>query len=160
MKIPRPKPPETSFKRTRTPPPQATRLLLTSLAAGLIFMAVLAIVFIPRYLEYANPPTVEIVQLDALPGGRLNVTGSSAVLSLSDFNATLSRDNVTIASLGAGLTGGGPTLRFTDANGNGQLDPGDYFTVGASVQGSYRFEVWQVNVGKLVGLYTWEGVLS
>ena len=160
MKIPKPKPPETSFRRKQGPPPQATRLLLASLAAGLIFMAALAVVFIPRYLQFVDQPSVEIVNLTAEAGGRIVVAATSAVLGLDRFNATLLRENVTVATLGSGLAGGNATLTFTDANGNGLLDDGDYFTVSASVVASYRLEVRQTDVGRLVGLYAWEGVLS
>ncbi len=48
MKIRRPSAPEVPFKRKRRPPPQATKLLTYSLAAGIVFMVLLAIVFLPR----------------------------------------------------------------------------------------------------------------
>ena len=63
MKIPRPRPPETEFRRKRAPPPQATKPLISSLSAGLVFMALLAIVFVPRYLENQNPPVSTILNL-------------------------------------------------------------------------------------------------
>lgn len=160
LRIARPKPPETEFRRKRAPPPQATKLLLYSLAAGLVFMGTLAVVFIPIYLQHANQPAVEVIDLIAQAGGRLNVTNTNLALGLEKFNATLRRDNVTIAALTAGLTGSTATLSFSDADGNGLLDRGDYFTIVANVPASYRFEVWQVDVGRLIGFYGWEGVLT
>ncbi len=163
MKIPRPKPPETEFKRKRGPPPQATKLLLASLSAGLIFMALLAIVFVPRYLDNLNPPpstllTLEINMTSGSP--RIVVVSALYDLALSRFNATLYRDNATVANLSAGLGSGAPALAFTDANHDGQLDAGDYFSIQATNQGAYRFEVWQVDVGHRVGVQTWTGALS
>lgn len=160
MKIPRPKPPETEFKRKRGPPPQATRLLLSSLAAALVFMAVLAIVFIPRYLQYANPPPIEVLQLLVSSGNRINVTSTNAALALTLFNATLVRDNVTVASLASGLSNGTSALSFVDANGDGLLDAGDYFTVASAPQSDYRLQIYQVDVGKLVGFIEWTGRVS
>ncbi len=165
MKIPKPSKPEAPpFKRKRAPPPQATKLLAASLLAALVFMAVLAIVFVPRYLENLNPPQTTLLRLD------LNTTGSPRVVvtfalydfPVSGFNATLYRDNVTVGSLAKGLAYGTGGLAFTDANGDGKLDAGDSFSVTASVQGSYRFEVWQVDVpqGQRVGVASWTGALA
>lgn len=163
MKIPKPKEPEAPpFKRKRGPPPQATKLLVASLGAGLVFMALLAIVFVPRYLENLNPPQSTLLRLElnttaATP--RIVVTFALFDLDLSKFNATLYRDNVSVGFLPPGLTGGSGGLSFTDASGDGRLDVGDFFGLVASVQGSYRFEVWQVDVGHLVGLASWTGAL-
>ena len=162
-KIPRPKAPEAEFKRKRAPPPQATKLLVASLSAGLIFMALLAIVFVPRYLENLNPPpsTLLDLSLNTTAGApHIMVTFALYNLALSDFNATLYRDNVTIATLPAGLGGGASTLSFTDANHDGLLDLGDFFTVQVSAQGAYRLEVWQGNVGHLVGVQSWTGTIA
>jgi len=163
VKIPRPKPPETEFKRKRGPPPQATKLLIASLSAGLIFMALLAIVFVPRYLENLNPPpsTLLTLQINTTSGSpRIVVTYALYDLSLSRFNATLYRDNATVSNLTTGLGGGTAALSFADANHDGQVDAGDYFTIQATVQGSYRFEVWQIDVGHLVGVQSWTGSLG
>jgi len=163
VKIPRPKPPETEFRRKRGPPPQATKLLIASLSAGLVFMALLAIVFVPRYLENLNPPpsTLLTLEINTTSGSpRIVVASALYDLSLSLFNATLFRDNATVAALPAGLGGGSAALTFTDANHDGQVDAGDYFAIQAAAQGSYRFEVWQVDVGHLVGLQTWTGALA
>ena len=160
MKIPRPKPPETEFKRKRAPPPQATKLLVASLSAALVFMAVLAIVFVPRYLQNLSPPPTTLLRLDlntTAGAGRIVVTFALYDLGLSKFNATLTRDNVTVASLPAGLRGTNAGLSFTDANGDGQLDVGDFFTLPAGPQGNYHFEVWQVDVNNRVGVLSWTG---
>ena len=160
MKIVRPRPPETQFKRKRGPPPQATKLLLSSLAAGLIFMGLLALVFVPRYLENLNQPPVVVLEITASLGGRLEINTSSVSLALSKFNASLLQNNVTVASLPAGLADVNTTLRFFDANGDSLLDTGDYFVVGVTVRASYRLQIWQEDVGRLVGVYSWEGLLS
>jgi len=161
VKIPKATEPEAPpFKRKRGPPPQATKLLIASLGAGLVFMALLAIVFVPRYLENLNPPpsTLLTLQLNTTAGApRIDVTFALYDLDLSMFNATLTRDNVTIASLAAGLGGTNAGLNFTDANRDGKLDAGDFFTLPSGPQADYRFEVWQVDVNHRVGLLAWTG---
>lgn len=164
MKIPKPSKPEAPpFKRKRAPPPQATRLLAASLLAALVFMAVLAIVFVPRYVENLNPPPITLLhlELNTTVSPRVVVTFALYDFPVSRFNATLSRDNATVASLAAGLVNGTGGLAFTDANGDGKLDVGDSFPVSASVQGSYRFEVWQLDgtPGQRVGVVSWTGAL-
>lgn len=161
VKIPPPAQPEAPpFKRKRGPPPQATKLLIASLGAGLVFMALLAVVFVPRYLENLNPPpsTLLTLELNTTTGApRIVVASSLYDLNLSKFNATLSLGNATVGSLGMGLTGGNGALTFTDANRNGNLDAGDFFGFVATGQGSYHFEVWQVDVGHRVGVLSWTG---
>ncbi len=164
MRIARPKPAETVFKRKRGPPPQATKLLLSSLAAGLIFMGLLAVVFVPRYLENLDQPPVAVLSICPFwvnASVRLELVAASVSLPLSTFNASLLQGNVTIASLPAGMAGGNATFRFVDANGDLALDAGDYFTVGLAAQASYQLQVWQRDVGRLVGVYSsWQGPLS
>lgn len=162
MKIPKPSKPEAPpFKRKRGPPPQATKLLVASLLAALVFMAVLAIVFVPRYLENLNPPRSTVLYLNLTAGQpRVQVTFALYDLSLSDFNATLTRDNVTVADLPAGLSGVSAGLSFTDANHDGLLNSGDSFTLPTGPQGVYRFEVWQLDVGLRVGSLTWTGTVT
>lgn len=161
MKIPRPKPPETQFKRKRAPPPQATKLLIASLTAGLVFMAVLAIVFVPRALEANQPPStlLHLELNETASSTQVDVTYALLNLDLAQFNATLLRGNVSVAALPAGLGGSVHGLSFTDANHDGLLDPGDYFTLPAGPQATYQFQVWQGNVGHLVGVLTWTGLL-
>ncbi len=163
MKIPRPKPPETEFKRKRAPPPQATKLLVASLSAGLVFMALLAIVFVPRYLENLNPPPSTLLTLDlntTSGAPRVVVTFALYDLNVSKFNATLTRGNATVAALPSGLSPPNAGLSFTDANGDGLLDAGDYFTLPAGPQGTYHFEVWQTDVGNRVGVLSWTGSIG
>ena len=165
MKIPRPKPPETEFKRKRAPPPQATKLLIASLSAGLVFMALLAIVFVPRYLENLNPPPSTLLHLDlnsTTGATRIDVTYALYNMDLSNFNATLGRETAgggvtTVANLSAGLGTADAGLSFTDANHDGLLDAGDYFTVPAGPQATYHFEVWQRDVNLRVGVLIWTG---
>ncbi len=160
MKIPRPQTPETPFKRKRGPPPQATKLLIASLSAGLVFMALLAIVFVPRYLENANPPPSTVLFLNyttASGSPRIVVTSANNRLNLSLFNATVTRDNVTVASLATGLGGSSNGFSFADANHNGLLDTGDYFTLPSGPQGTYRITVFQVDLNYRVGYLAWTG---
>ncbi len=162
MKIPKPAQPEAPpFKRKRAPPPQATKLLVASLAAALVFMAVLAIVFVPRYLENLNPPPTTLLNLNLTAGQpRIEVTYALYNMPLAKFNATLTRNNVTVAALSAGLAGTDAGLNFTDANHDGLLDVGDYFTLPSGPQGVYRFEVWQVDVDQRVGALVWTGTVA
>lgn len=159
MKIPKPTKPEAPpFKRKRGPPPQATKLLVASLLAALVFMAVLAFVFVPRYLENLNPPPTNLLRLNLTAGQpRIEVTFALYDWALSRFNATLTRDNLTVASLAAGFRSTTGGLGFTDANGDGLLDVGDYFTLPTGPQGLYRFEIWQLDLGIRVGSILWTG---
>ena len=161
MRIARPKPPETSFRRKRAPPPQATRFLLASLATGLIFVALLAVVFVPRGLDFGNQiPTVLVELRIATEGGvRILVNATTAVYSLSEYGAVLTRDNETIASLGPGLAGGSVALAFVDYDADGRLDPGDSFPLSASIPGSYRFEIF-FRLDRRVGFLAWDGALG
>ncbi len=165
MKIPRPKEPETDFKRKRAPPPQATKLLTASLLTGLVFMAVLAVVFIPPYLNGLNrPPTATLsLELNTTAGAaRVDVVDALYALPLTRFNATLTRETasgalVPVANLGAGLSPAAAGLNFTDANHDGLLDAGDYFTLPTGPQATYHFEVWQLDVDARVGAVVWTG---
>lgn len=168
MKIPKPSKPEApDFKRKRAPPPQATKLLTASLLAALVFMAVLAIVFVPIYLENLNPPpsTVLVLRVNTTAGPRVVVTASRIDLNLTLFNVTLLQNTTVVASLASGLGGTTSVLAFTDANHDGLLNLGDYFTVRVSslpgaAQAQFTLQVWQVNIGQRVGYVTWPGVLG
>ncbi len=168
MKIPKPSKPEApDFKRKRAPPPQATKLLTASLLAALVFMAVLAIVFVPRYLENLNPPpsTVLVLRVNTTAGPRVVVTAATMDLNLTLFNATLLQNATVVTSLPSGLRGTTPILAFTDANHDGLLDLGDYFTVHVSslpqaAGAQFTLQVWQVNIGQRVGYVTWPGILG
>jgi hypothetical protein len=160
MKIARPSRPEVPFKRKRSPPPQATKLLRYSFLAGLVFMVLLAITFLPRMFPDQRP--VEIVRtlrLETNPANstRLVVEDVTNALDLALFRANLTRDGTVIASLGTGLRNGTTTLRFIDANGNGRLDSGDYFAISCVPSSTHRFEIFQVDVDRRVGFLTWTG---
>jgi hypothetical protein len=172
MRIARPKRREVDFKRKRSPPPQATKLLTYSMIAGIVFIALLGIVFVPQALrpqpttEVVNPENGGRFRLDTSNGTRLYVDSSTAALSLTEFNATFRVSNTAgcpagmecaFAHLDPGLAGGNATLSFTDRNANGLLDSGDYFALRPPQTGCYRFEVYQVNLGKLAGFLRWGG---
>ena len=155
MRIARPKRPTPPFKRKRGPPPQATKLLTYSLGAGIVFMVLLGIVFLPRMFPEQRSVAIVELRLNTTAGTRLDVFSVTAVLELERFNATLSRDNTTLGSLPAGLGGGTATLRFVDGNATGFLDTGDYFEIITGPSGCFRFEMFQVDVDRRVALERW-----
>jgi hypothetical protein len=155
MRIARPKRPDVAFKRKRSPPPQATKLLRYSMLAGIVFMILLAIVFVPIGLrdqpprEVVNPEKGGKFRLDTSNGTRLYVDTTTVSLPLMVFNATFKVNKTEIAYLDPGLAMGNATLNFTDGNQNGLLDSGDYFTILPPPNKCYRFGVYQVNVRPL-----------
>jgi len=155
MRIARPKPFTAPFLRKRGAPPQATKLLTYSLAAGIVFMVLLGIVFLPRM--FPAQPLVAIVdlRLNTSAGVRLDVTFVTAVLDLDHFNATLWRDDLAVGSLPAGLQGGSASLRFVDGNANGFLDVGDHFELTTDPSGCFRFEMFQLDVNRRVAFERW-----
>lgn len=164
MRIARPPRPGGPFKRRRSPPRQATRLLLASLAAGIIFIALLAIVFVPRLLQEGGqtPSAIFTLRIDTQAGPRIVVDRATLLLNRSLFRADLTLDgDVVLGSLSYGLADGTPPLAFVDADPDGNVGPGDYFSIEASLDGRYRFEVFQSgNPVRLVGLIEWTGALS
>ena len=170
MKIARPSKPDVPFKRKRSPPPQATKLLRYSLLAGVVFMVMLAIVFLPRMfpsqlpVEVVNPGNNGKLRLDTTNGTRLYIDETTANLELTKFRANFTfRANATsqtlvIGNLSPGLVvGANANLTFVDASMDGLLDSGDYFAVSVSPTGCYRFEVFQIDVGRLAGFLEWGG---
>jgi len=161
MRIARPKRPAAEFKRKRSPPPQATKLLRFALISGIVFMVLLGIVFIPQGLrdqsprEVVNPEEGGKFRLDTSNGMRLYVDTTTASLALSEFNASFKVNKAELGYLAPGLAMGNATLSFTDGNGNGLLDSGDYFTIRPPPNACYRFDVYQVNVGTLAGWLEW-----
>jgi hypothetical protein len=164
MKIARPSKPEAPFKRKRSPPPQATKLLRYSLLSAVVFMVLLAIVFLPRM--FPNQPPREVVnpgdpyngklRLDTSNGTRLYIDQTTVSLDLAKFQANFTRDKQVIGSLSPGLAlGANANLTFVDANMNGLLDAGDYFAVSVSSTGCYHFEVFQIDVGQVAGWLEW-----
>ena len=164
MKIPRPREAKRLFRRARPPPIQATKLLLASLSAGLIFIVVLAIVFIPRALEHENqPPIPRITLVVSSASGRAwaNVTEATIAAPLVEYNATVYRTigtaTVAIATLPT-LNSVDGDLSFSDNDQNGRLTAGDSFeVVTREPGGTYTLQVWYRPVGKLVGLASWSG---
>jgi len=128
MRIRRPSRPEAPFKRKRGPPPQATKLLRYSLFAGIVFIILLAIVFVPQMLIQQDKVATP-VEMRFVTTTQLNVTSVGALVSLSKMKAMLLLNNTTAASLGPPLSGGAGNFSFTDANSDGLLSPGDYFSV-------------------------------
>ena len=160
MRIVRPRKPSPVFKRKRSPPPQATKLLRVAMGSGIVFMILLGAVFLPRMFP-AQPP-VAIIELQQSNATRIDVITVTAALTLQKFNATYSRDGVIIGRLSTGLANGTAGLRFVDANGNGLLDPGDRFeiTIPCVPTSTYRFEIFQVDVDRRVGFLAWSGCLQ
>ncbi len=119
------------FTRRRPPSKQATRLMLFSVLAALGLAAVLAFVFLPTLLFYEEQPKGPHYRLAAtLEDGTLRVEVASASLpgALGEFEVLLrvGEEEHTFGPLPAGLEG---LVSFTDANGNGVLDAGDFFLV-------------------------------
>ncbi len=151
MKIARPSRPEVPFKRKRSPPPQATKLLRSSFLAGVVFMVLLAIVFLPRMFVNQEPVATPVVF--RYNTTRLDVVSVGALVSLANLRAMLFQDNATLATLGPPLGGGNATFSFVDANGDGFLGPGDYFPFSVGGTGCHRVDVIQFAGGStlLVG---------
>jgi len=157
MRIARPRRPVVAFKRKGGPPPQATKLLTYSMVAGIVFMVLLGIVFLPRMFVDQTPVSIVELRLNTTTGTRLDVDRVTVALDVTKFRAVFSRDARPIASLPPGLGGGNITLRFADGNSDGLLNPGDYFSIAASASGCYRFEIYQVDVDRRVALTIWGG---
>src|SRR5207247_1149163 len=97
-----------------------------SMVAGIVFIVLRGVVFLPRmFVDQSGVATP--VKMTFTTSTRLEVTSVGASVSLSKLQAVLVRDTVTAATLGPPLGGGNATLAFTDADGDGQLSPGDFF---------------------------------
>ncbi len=132
MRIPRVIRRKPAFRRRSSPPPAARKLLIASLTAGLVLLAMLAIVFIPRGLPYEPLPILPRVQFEynSTGGQRVVVTLISLVRPLTDYRANYSRQGLLLASIDplADNVGNG-NLRFHDVDGDGNLSVGDEFQV-------------------------------
>ena len=146
MKIARPSKPDVPFNRKRRPPPQATKLLRYSLLAGVVFMVLLAIVFLPQMFPRQSPVAtpVEMQLLNTTGGSRLSVTSVGAFVELSKFRAVFIQDNVTVSILGPPLVGANGSFSFTDTDGDSHLGPGDYFAFACSPRSTYHMEIQQL----------------
>lgn len=152
MRIARPRRPKVAFKRKRSPPPQATKLLRYSMLSGIVFIVLLSLVFVPQLFR-DQPPVATPVTMDFTSLTKLEVTSVGAPVPLSKLQATLLREGVPFAKLGPPLAGGNATFSFTDANRDGLLGPGDFFLVNSSFAGCYRVTISQTDSGSafLVG---------
>jgi len=135
------------FTRRSRPTPQATRLLFTSSMAGVLLIIVLAVVFIPRGLDWEGrqAPRVTLqfvpspVPVDPYPAV-INVTSVSAAVPLSRFEAEILRDGTPLVNRTALASLPG----FTDTDGNGLLSQGDYVGVSVSTGRSYVFVLYHL----------------
>jgi hypothetical protein len=163
MRIARPRKPTVDFKRKRSAPPQATKLLRYSTIAGIVFMVLLGIVFLPQmFVEQAPVATrVAMTFIRDAPSNetRLQVVSVGALVSLSKLKATFVGDNVTLVTLGPPLGDGNATFSFTDADHDGLLGPGDFFLPKTDPTGLYSVVIVQIEPGRTftVGQLSWPG---
>src|SRR5438132_7179381 len=163
MRIARPRRPTVDFKRKRSPLPQATKLSRYSMVAGIVFIVLLGIVFLPRmFVEQAPVATrVTMTFLRDVPSNetRLQVVTVGALVSLSKLKAIFLDGNVTLVMLGPPLGDGNATFSFTDANKDGLLGPGDFFLPKTVPTGLYTVVINQIDSGSTftVGQLTWPG---
>lgn len=164
MRIPRPRERERPpFGRSRAPPAQATKLLITSMSAGLILIVALAIVFIPRALQQEGKPPIPIIGLQISGSGASRsavVTEATLAAPLADYNATVFRytgySNTTVGALAALADGASDgALTFHDDAGPGSLSAGDSFAVSVQPGSTYKLLIWYKPLEKLVGIGEW-----
>ncbi len=153
MRIPGPVRKKPLFKRRSSPPPAARKFLLASLLSGLILLAMLAIVFIPRGLVHENLPTLPRIAfaLNTTGGTRVVVAAVSLVRPLSDYNATYSRGTTLLASIDPLRTATNGTFSFSDTDGDGALSVGDEFRV--AYNGDEVLRVWYRPGRAIVGYW-------
>ena len=154
MKIPRFVRRKPAFRRRTSPPPAARKLLLASLASGLILLAMLAIVFVPRGLQYEPLPVLPRVEFT------YNITGSTThvivsivtlVRPLSEYNATYHRQSTKLAEIVPLTASGNANLSFQDKDGDGSLTRGDEFLV--DYNGAEALRLWYVPAAAIVGFW-------
>ncbi|MEK6851068.1 MAG: hypothetical protein AABY30_00865 [Candidatus Thermoplasmatota archaeon] len=144
---------EPPFRRRTAPTPQATRLMRFSLAAGLVFVVVLGVVFIPRALEWGavQPPAIVLIVSGDGPYV-VNVSRASRAYALDVYRATLEAANgtatetVDMRPVAAGGSWAGGDVTFADADGDGGLSAGDGFTVQprAGTGWTYRLSIFYI----------------
>lgn len=131
MRIPRPRRRSPEFKRKGSPPPAARKLMRASLAAGLLMMIALAIVFVPRGLQNEGLPPIPRVTLSADTTSsvwRFVVTEVTIARPLSEYAAEFVRAGVVLGSINPLVDGrGNASLSFRDVDHDGQLSVGDTF---------------------------------
>ena len=166
MRIARPRRPKAVFKRKWSPPPQATKLLRYSMLAGIVFIVLLGVVFLPRMFveqaRVATPVTMTFVRDVPSNETRLIVVSVGATVPLSKLTATFARDNVTLVTLGPPLADGNATFSFTDVDHDGFLGPGDFFLPRSDPTGQYGVVIIQTEGESMfpVGRMSWPGVPS
>jgi len=147
---------ETTFRRRSPPTPQATRLMKISLGAGLLFILVLAAVFVPKGLQYDRPSNpLAVLGLRSSGPFVVEVVRVNVELPLAEFRAELNvtgagqsaRDvNINPLAEGAWPAPPGTIVSFDDADANGQFSAGDTFTIQPQANyTSYRILVFHVS---------------
>lgn len=126
------------FRRRTPPTPQATRLMQVSLLSGLLLLVILAVLFVPKALEFGvQPPVVTMAGTEGPDHFTIRVTQVSVKYAFSGYRAEV---NVTDASgrpivdfdvrtLSPGVPQYGGNVTFEDADGDGTLSAGDTFTI-------------------------------
>lgn len=129
----RPKGPK-EFKRRSPPTPQATRLIKVSIGACLLFLAVLAAVFVPKALHYDQPPNpVAVLALRSSGPFVVEVVQINVVRPLDEFrgelNMTGAGQPATEVNMQPFSLGVWQNITFDDVDRDGGLSAGDTFTI-------------------------------
>jgi len=130
---------ETTFRRRTPPTPQATRLMKVSLGSGLLFILVLAAVFVPRALQYgqATSPVAVLSQRSSAPFV-IEVVRVNIVRPLDEYQGELDITGagqapviVPLEPFGEGAWPPPPNdiVSFADVDGDGGFSSGDTFTI-------------------------------
>ncbi len=138
---------EPPFRRRTPPTPQATRLMRLSLAAGLLFLAVLGAVFIPQALRYNDvaPPVISFTVSGANPFV-VTVAAASRAYPLGEYTGELNVSRAGSPSVSVFLSpdltvGAWGNVSFVDADANGALSVGDQFRVSPEPGTGWTYEL-------------------
>ena len=129
-----------------TPEGRQMERLASVLFAAIVAIAAVAVALIAVLVE-APPPSVSLADpYRTFDGWRVSVQSASPVRPYGEFAAELRTGNALEAWLDpvAVTAAPGAAITYTDANGNGFLDPPDYFTVRDCLNSgavSYTFEL-------------------
>ena len=139
------------FTRRTRPTPQASRLLFVSMMTGVILIIVLAIVFIPRALDWEGrqPPHVTLIFSES-PEWRVNVTAVSKEAAASSFAVEVLRGDA-VAVNRTSLPSLGPEITYRDSDGDGNLSRGDAFLLALDPAASYTFRLYHTPSGAVIG---------
>jgi archaellum component FlaF (FlaF/FlaG flagellin family) len=129
-----------------------------SLAAGLVFLLVLGIVFVPRALEWGEvqPPAIALVASGEGPYV-VTVSRVSRAYALSQYRATLNATNgsavvsVDMRPVAANGSWAGGTIAFSDADADAILSAGDRFTIEALSGTGWTYEIFVFYVPRDAG---------